>query len=647
MEGAVPLPQLAERADRLTAMLDTGRLPHDSIQSSPKFGSDKDAPSGIRASGLNVATGDQGPQSVTPDQPQPGALQRSFFKRPISRSLKIKLFIGASVLILLILVGIIVGVTVGHKSAHSLNCSANRTGNTCSLDSTCVCTSSNTSQCNPLAQSLIDLVPIVNDQFSANFTPAAVANAMSSSGVSTSSDGCAAQARVVDVSPALDPQSVPNRTQWAQGALLWTVVLSQNTSAVGKLRDFVAKAKWGSLSGDGPIAGQSSKFSTTQLGYTFDFAAQTVSEPSVSFISDGEPSSGQLAQVDNTALAALDRMYTFASASSTLRTTAMTNYWQNVLGQDPSKFSLFTSLLISSPIFMPFDANGTAGHTSISSLLTNSSSTPFPPPISCYPGLTQSQLQLITNIETSVFGLSTPATQDDFSDSCFADRPIYGVLNILHLRLPFQDSQHSAKQAAILSRAASSRVVIYNGEVLSGFPTSNTSAIPTTDPRQFGTLDHMSHVLLDFFEAIPAINVATQFVEYVLSYPVTPPANNTLLGRSLNTIPTLEVAIFGSVTPSDVTGVVSSFATPSGDLFFGSSESLAVRDWAMVATQTSVTWTEFANSPKVVDDGSFTDANFNLVWNPAYLFFHSSSNATVNVGNITAGFTAVNKFTNT
>jgi hypothetical protein len=35
------------------------------------------------------------------------------------------------------------------------------------------------------------------------------------------------------------------------------------------------------------------------------------------------------------------------------------------------------------------------------------------------------------------------------------------------------------------------------------------------------------------------------------------------------------------------------------------------------------------------------------VWNPAYLYFQSSSSAVVNVGNITAGFTTVNKFTST
>ncbi|KAI9513030.1 hypothetical protein F5148DRAFT_972413 [Russula earlei] len=639
MEGAVPLPQLAERADRLTALLDTGHLPHDSAYLSPGFGSDKDG------------SGGQGRRSVYPDESQPGSplktpKSKSLPKVPISRSRKIKLFVGVSVLALLILIGIVIGVTVGHKHVHGLSCPSNRTGNTCSLDPTCVCTSSSTSQCNPLAQSLVNLVPFVNDRFNANFTLATVVNAMTS-GASAPGNDCAAQARVVDVSPALDAQSVPNRTEWAQGALLWSFVLSQNTSGVGNLRDFISTANWKSLPVDGPIAGFSSKFSTTELGYTFDFAAQIISEPSVSFVTDGQPSSGQLAEVNNIARAALDRMYTFASASSALRTTAMANYWQNVLQQDPSKFPTFASLLISSPILLPFDANGTAGTASIASLLTNSTSTPFPPPLSCYPGLTQSQFQLITSLETSVFGLSAPATQVNFDNSCYADRPIYGVLNILHLRLPFQDWQTGAKQGAILSRDASPRAVVYNGHVLSGLPTSYTSSIPTTDPRQFGTLQHMSHVLLDFFESIPDINVARQLVEYVLSSRVTPPTNDTLLGQYLNTIPTIEVAVFGSVTPVDVTGVVSSFTTPSGGLFFGTTESLAVRTWAIATTQSSVTWTEFANSSEVVDDSSFTDASFNAVWNPAYLYFHSSSNATVNVGNITAGFAAVNKFTST
>lgn len=182
------------------------------------------------------------------------------------------------------------------------------------VDSTCICTSS-ASQCNPVAQSLVSLIPIVNNYFDANFSSETVADAMSSSGDSALSDDCAAQARVVDVSPALDSQRVPNRTEWAQSALLWSFVLSQNTSSVGQLRSFISKADWKSLPGDGPVAGHSSKFSTTQLGYVFDFADQTVSEPNVSFVTDGQPSNAQLAEVDSTAHAALDRMYSFASGA--------------------------------------------------------------------------------------------------------------------------------------------------------------------------------------------------------------------------------------------------------------------------------------------------------------------------------------------
>lgn len=331
-----------------------------------------------------------------------------------------------------------------------------------------------------------------------------------------------------------------------------------------------------------------------------------------------------------------------------MQSTAMSHYWQFILQQDPNNYHEFVSLLISSPILLPFDANGTAGNTPVSSLLTNSSSAPFPPPLSCYPGLATSQVAMITNLETSVFGLSPPTVQTSFNNSCFADRPIYGVLDILHLRLPFTDSHTgTAKQAAILSRDAAPRVVVYNGEVLSGLPNSNVSTIPTTDPRRFGTLNHINHVLLEFFEAIPDLNVAIQFVNYVLSSKVVPPPSDTVLGQSLDSIPTLEVAVFGSVTPPDIDGVVSSFATPSGGLFFGSDDSLAVRDWAMVGARTPVTWTEFANSPEIVNDGSFTDSAFNSVWDPAYLYFHSSTDATVNVGNITAAFTAIDKFTST
>lgn len=113
-------------------------------------------------------------------------------------------------------------------------------------------------------------------------------------------------------------------------------------------------------------------------------------------------------------------------------------------------------------------------------------------------------------------------------------------------------------------------------------------------------------------------------------------------------IPTLEVALFGSIAPSDVSFVASSFATPSGGLFFGSDEASKVRQYAINMTETSVVWTEEADSPKVVRDSSSDDQAFNSVWNPAFDYMHLSSEQqqelNVDVGNITSAFETIGKF---
>lgn len=124
---------------------------------------------------------------------------------------------------------------------------------------------------------------------------------------------CSQQALVLDVSPALG-SSTPNRTAWAQAALMWSMVLSQSETDVGKLRDFVRGADWSSIDNvDGAIISKGTKYQTVQLGFDFDFAAQTITEPGVKFSDDGEPSSDQLAKTDSTTQAALDKVYTAAS----------------------------------------------------------------------------------------------------------------------------------------------------------------------------------------------------------------------------------------------------------------------------------------------------------------------------------------------
>jgi len=123
MEGAVPLPQLADRADRLVAVLDSGRLPHNNS----RFNSDKASLTSPRR--LQGADSDKS----LPRSPHSPRKFKLFPKLISNRSGKIKLLIGASVLALVVLIGIIVGVVVGHRHEHSISCSANRTGNTCSL----------------------------------------------------------------------------------------------------------------------------------------------------------------------------------------------------------------------------------------------------------------------------------------------------------------------------------------------------------------------------------------------------------------------------------------------------------------------------------------------------------------------------------
>jgi hypothetical protein len=139
MEDAVPLPQLAERADRLKTMLNSGHLSRDSIDSSSSgLYSEKIPPLGTRASGVQVALGGRRRQSVAFGVPEPGVpdnplKSKSLFKRPISRNAVIKLRIAIVILVLLVIVGVVVGVVVGREHSRSSKCPANRTGNTCSL----------------------------------------------------------------------------------------------------------------------------------------------------------------------------------------------------------------------------------------------------------------------------------------------------------------------------------------------------------------------------------------------------------------------------------------------------------------------------------------------------------------------------------
>lgn len=241
------------------------------------------------------------------------------------------------------------------------------------------------------------------------------------------------------------------------------------------------------------------------------------------------------------------------------------------------------------------------------------SSGDFPVPIACYPGLSASQLQEINAVE-SVFGLSattTAATQ--FQPSCFPDRPVYGVLDVLRMRLPFPDSRKNvARQAAALKPDVRPRAVIYSGEVLSAFPGSPniSSQGVSLDPNTYGTLGHFNHVVLEYLSSMPT-GIARTVANFVLTNSTTPPDSSSVLATT--PIPALEVAVFGTLSKADLDFVSSGFTDNAGTLVFGSSMGTTLRQWAIPETSDLV-WTQFANSSLVVHDTSFTDSTFNTTW---------------------------------
>jgi hypothetical protein len=189
-------------------------------------------------------------------------------------------------------------------------------------DASCVCTSN--AQCNGLAQSIIDLLPVVNREFNMDFTPSSAYTSIWMMQGSPTGRNCASQALILDVGNSIDRISYPNRTQWTQAALLWDALQAQDTDSSQKMQRFVQNLPWKTLGGsDGPVNGESS-FATTISGFSYNFASQTVSQPPASFITLGQPSNAQIARASSGAQATLDRMYSFAQGVSSLLTTYLT-----------------------------------------------------------------------------------------------------------------------------------------------------------------------------------------------------------------------------------------------------------------------------------------------------------------------------------
>jgi hypothetical protein len=274
---------------------------------------------------------------------------------------------------------------------------------------------------------------------------------------------------------------------------------------------------------------------------------------------------------------------------------------------------VFKARLSISPILLPFDAL----NPSIGNLFSNSSTSSFPPPLSCYPRLSSRQLDQINSFETSIFQLPSAASASNFTEECFSDRPVYGVLDIFRLRLPFLDGERP-RQAAVLRPDAVPRAAVYIGDLLgTSLAGANSTRSPNTpqDTRRVGTLSFSDHVLLQYFTSIP-VEIAVEAVKFVLAsgdHIAVPPDPSSPLFNSLSSVPPLEVAIFGNILSADIAGTVSSLTTSSQALFFGAPEGQRFRSWA-IESRSGVTWAQNATSPLIVKDTNFDDQTLNDAW---------------------------------
>ena len=182
-------------------------------------------------------------------------------------------------------------------------------------DATCICPSSLSGTCAaPLANALNSLIPVTSQLFVTNITGQGMALALwESQGTPTTPD-CSFQAELIDVGSVLDGNLSPNRTQWAQAALLWNLFQTNDIDATRSLQTEIGNLPFGLLnSTDGIESDPFGRFSFLSSGYMYNFANQTVTAPSLTFVVDGSSSSQQLSRINNVAESALDRMYSFAS----------------------------------------------------------------------------------------------------------------------------------------------------------------------------------------------------------------------------------------------------------------------------------------------------------------------------------------------
>ncbi|CAG7847689.1 SubName: Full=Uncharacterized protein {ECO:0000313/EMBL:CCA67843.1} [Serendipita indica DSM 11827] len=532
-------------------------------------------------------------------------------------------------------VGIAAGVIFGRPQPKSDNApiceDGAMTGASCQINATCVCTSKVAGRCSPVAQGLLDLLPSVNQLFNINATEDNLALTLwDLQGQPASS--CASQAVLVDVAPALNQTTSPNRTEWARAAILYNLLQTVDLDSTARLRKSVSQADFSKLPGnDGPVTGDSLRIVFESSGFMFDFASMSFLPGAVEWKEDSGVNQTQAGRVGFVADRALDRMYSFSSASSVQRSTALARYWAAVLQLPESDLGKFTTALANSPVLLPFNTFSSAIVNFLNST-TDNQGISLPAPVACLTSVQSAGRNNTNIVEQNAYGLEPlGSAPTDLQAECFPNRPVYGVLDPLRLRRPFSDNRNSMRiPAAQLIASAAPRVVLHTGEQLVGLAGSRDEGVATqrtlstteADPRNYGTMTHLNHVALSYLQSFSSPSLAAEAARYILTATdgsAPPNAGDALFDQTngFANLPVIEVAVFGTILPDDIDVFHADFGTPNGTLFFGSKDGDTFRQWALRKDEDVILWSESASASQAVHESRRRDTSFESIWDQA------------------------------
>ncbi|ORY78832.1 hypothetical protein BCR35DRAFT_304821 [Leucosporidium creatinivorum] len=506
------------------------------------------------------------------------------------------------------------GGTVKSTSGVSCECSCPSAwgGTSCHLNATCTGDSSL-----PIAQGLLDVATTANTLFSPSFDASRLPLIVNSYLGSTPSPKKTCQSQLDLISlPNLPISSYPTRLLWTEAAVAWGWGVSEAKTG---LRTFASALNFSPF-GDEASTVPNSNYQMIVAGLTFDLAQMTSSIPAVSWVSKASPSAEQVALVSSSASSTLDRMASYAVAGSKGRTTALQHLWSE-LGLADADLATFKSALQDAEVLVPFEATGSlpTGETMMSLAQGLSNTSSFPVGVGCMAGLSGEELSRVIEVEQKAFGLAALQVGGSFNASSCLDRPLYGILNLLNLRLPFASTDNRTSlpsQAITLSSDAKARCTLHGGETLVGALAGSPSASSSSSSAdQFGTFANLDHVLLAYLNLLTA-EQATELASFVLSSTAAPPNSTSSL---LGSLPIFEVQLWGGLSssayPSSVASTVSSLSTTSAGstLLFGTSAGTTFRSWATNMTS-EVRWALSAEQTEaqVVDVG--TSASLGKVW---------------------------------